>query len=246
MDNAARLAALAQATSRFGSELAQLAPETPVPSCPGWTVEDLALHLQDAYLWAVAALGTTQRPERPHTGHTDETTLVEGYNTAAKLLLERLRETPADAPAWTFFAGDRTTAFWIRRMLHETVMHLVDLGLAGQRIIGEGAEIDPEVADDGIEEFLEVLLGRFVLADPGILPLPLRLTTTDTGSRWTVQMAGGEYSVAPTADGDDAAVISGTAVQIYLALWDRLDRSVLHIDGEGPAARHFLASRIAP
>ena len=50
----------------FAAAVAEAPPETPVLSCPGWTVSDLAHHLTGVYVWArtVVTAGSTTRPVR--------------------------------------------------------------------------------------------------------------------------------------------------------------------------------------
>lgn len=51
----------------FAAAVADAPPETPVLSCPGWTVTDLALHLTGIYQWVrdVAGSGQTTAPANP-------------------------------------------------------------------------------------------------------------------------------------------------------------------------------------
>ena len=129
---------LALATTRVREAIPAAIPDgepaAPVPTCPGWDAVALVEHLGGAHLWAAGAVRTGQRPGGMPTRDEDVRTLQQWYADAARELLDTLAEVPADTPAWTFAAGDRTAGFWRRRQLHETLVHAVDLALAGPRV----------------------------------------------------------------------------------------------------------------
>ena len=50
----------------FAAAVAEAPPETPVLSCPGWTVDDLTLHLAGLYHWVHSFAGSgDDRASRP-------------------------------------------------------------------------------------------------------------------------------------------------------------------------------------
>ncbi len=61
------LAALRAEAPLFRTAVAAAAAETPVPTCPGWTVRDLAHHLGEVYQFVASHVGRGEvsRPERP-------------------------------------------------------------------------------------------------------------------------------------------------------------------------------------
>ena len=103
----------------------------PVPSCPGWTVADLAAHLgRDPPVGRALHPGAEPRRARHRrTGHRPGGT--------DHLVCRECRSPGPDPPGhrpepecWTFGPHPRTAAFWFRRQVHETAMHRWDLGAA--------------------------------------------------------------------------------------------------------------------
>jgi hypothetical protein len=61
----------------------------------------------------------------------------------AARLAATVQQAGPDARVWTW-ADDQTAGFWLRRMVHETVIHRADAALALRRAT--------EIASDGITE----------------------------------------------------------------------------------------------
>jgi uncharacterized protein (TIGR03083 family) len=135
-----------------------------VPSCPGWTVADVVRHVASVHRWAATAVqtGGSERPDfpSPPEGLSDDA-LIDWAEVQAAMLLAALNETDPDASAWTF-GPPRTARFWLRRQAHETSVHAWDAGNA----VGKPLSIAPDVAADGLAEFLDVMLGRMVKRVP--------------------------------------------------------------------------------
>ena len=83
--------------------------------------------------------------------------------------------------------------------------------------------IDPVLAADGIDELLIGLItrgkGRLHTAEP----YTVLIRTDDTGHAWTLRISDGPIVAAPGAIERPEVVFSGTAVQLYLSLWNRAD-----------------------
>ncbi len=123
--------------TRVGDEIARLAEvtadadlETPVPTCPGWSMARLVKHVGIVHRWATAVVATRA------TGAVSQRDLdvglpqdVAGYPAwlaaGAAPLLAALRDAGADAPVWSWGAG-AGGEWWARRMLHETAVHRAD------------------------------------------------------------------------------------------------------------------------
>ena len=231
-------ALLSAAAASFGDE----APAAPVPTCPGWTVEQLVAHVGGVHRWAAAAArGTTSPGRAPQWDR--GLPLVEWYVAGAGELLATLAAADPEAPAWTFSRAPGTTAFWRRRQLHEATIHGADILFAGEEDVTEVEEIiDSRLAVDGVDEVLTTFLQRGIDRgepdDPLHLvpaPRPIALRATDvelddggTGTAaWTVQVVDGTVRTQRLGDGDEAdvaATITAPAARLYLALWGRADR----------------------
>ena len=117
---------------------------------------------------------------------------------------------------------------WARRQCHETTIHAVDAMAAARGSVPAAAEtwIHAELAADGVDE---LLMGFVPRRRSGLeLPEPRTVVvrTTDTRQAWTLRAGDGRTtsSVGEPAEGAPADVeLSGTAAQVYLALWNRGD-----------------------
>jgi uncharacterized protein (TIGR03083 family) len=161
-----------------------------VPTCPGWTVADLASHIGGIHRWVTATVAS-QAPSRlpfpdvkPESSSPDA--LAAWLTAGAGPLLESLRAAGPVTPVWTWGPG-RTSGWWARRMVHETAVHRADAELA----VGVAAPvIDPVVAADGIDEFLFNLpSARRPYQHLASLPTgsSLHLHATDADGEWLVR-----------------------------------------------------------
>ena len=206
-----------------------------VPSCPEWTVEDLARHVGAVYLHKVECmrLGTHPQVWPPPGLDTED----------ARALLDRAfpaltAEFAARAPeshAFTWYEPDQTVGFWIRRMAQETVIHRVDAELGAGT---ERAPIPSDLAHDGIDEFLIAFVAYGAAAYPEeYAPLladsdgrAVRLSTPDTA--WLVRptVAGIEVAVG---DADTAAAtVHGDPADLLLWVWNRAGDDRVTITGD--------------
>jgi uncharacterized protein (TIGR03083 family) len=160
-----------------------------------------------------------------------------------RLLLDAVAGTGPDVPVWTF-TGPRPAAWWVRRRLHESVVHRADAAIA----LGVPYEVEPELAADGVSEWLDVLAARPVPEDGPALPdgATLHLHATDDGLG-----AAGEWLVRPEdgrvawehGHGKGAVAVRGSAADLLLALLRRIaaDDPRLQVLGDAGAWRTWLA-----
>ncbi|GAA1754919.1 hypothetical protein GCM10009834_10240 [Streptomonospora arabica] len=66
-----------------------------------------------------------------------------------------MEDAGADVPVWNFSGRRRQAGFWLRRMVHETSVHRADVAMT----VGEPYEVAPDVAADGISEWLDLVTG---------------------------------------------------------------------------------------
>lgn len=211
---------LADEVVAMAAALRAAGPERPVPSCPGWTVADLTAHVTAVHRWVLGALenaGTPPYDEKPAS--------PDDYADAAQAMVARLRELPADAPCWTFDRDDRTAAFWRRRQLQEVSVHRWDV---------DGHELDPQVAEAGVDEVVRFFVPRQL--HQGRLTLPPGTVVLDSGSRtWT--LGGGD---GPTA------TVTGSVQDLDLVLWGRGDAANLSVSGDEHLVKAVLAGGLTP
>ena len=211
-----------------------------VATCPGWTVLDLVLHLGAAHRWAVAVLDGRPQEQWPTEASVRAEGLAAGdvldwFDDGMVHLLQVLADAPADLQAF-FFLKDapRPREAWARRQCHETTIHAVDAMAArlGSAPTAAQTWIHPELAADGVDELLTGFVPcrtgrlRIVAEEP---PLTVLVRATDVDRAWTLRIS--DQPVVTTAGtGEDGptggipdALWEGTAVGLYLALWNRGD-----------------------
>jgi uncharacterized protein (TIGR03083 family) len=230
------LAHLERESARFLVTLQGAAPDTPVPTCPEWTADDLLWHLAEVqWFWGeIVRTGTDdpdsyEEPARPD----DRAGLEEFYRAASGALLAALAAAEPEDPAWTW-ASDRTVGFIRRRQAHEALVHRLDAELTA----GARTAMDPLLSCDGVDEVLRVMFGGVpdwatYTPDAGS---SLRIDVTDMPHTWLVSLgrmrgtspaSGTTYdkTVLEVADRDDgrevAATISGKAADLDCVLWNR-------------------------
>ena len=213
-----------------GGRLAELAvtagSEAPVPTCPDWNVQALLAHQAMIHRWATAVV----REDDPISvvPAVDLLTLADlpaYYLEGHAGLITALYEAPDDLEVMTFLPDSpRPREFWARRQAHETTVHMVDALAAalGRLPSDDETEIDSAFAADGIDE----LLRGFMTSRPCVIyegrDETLVVEASDVGRRWVVHI-GERLTVDPEAGTlrDDHLTISGTATNLYLALWNR-------------------------
>ena len=223
--------------------------ERPVPTCPGWTFRQLATHVGRGHRWAaqiVATRATTPIPTREVAGGKlppDPARHTSWLNDGAEQVIEAVTAAGRD-PVWTL-GGIGPASFWARRRAHEAAVHLADAQLAA----GEDVDLAPEVAADGVDEWLGLIAAgtgdtarardlrgdgqslHFHATDPGL---------SGTGE-WLVTRTPSGVTVARGHGKADVAV-RGPAVSLLLALTRRLPSSdpAIEILGEQALLTHWL------
>lgn len=241
MQPADHLAALEREGHAFAEVCADADLSLRIAACPRWWLSDLVWHLtwvHDLFRFVVRERATWpkayERPPRP-----DRPLLLPAYRVSFAGLMEELRQADPDTEVWTF-TDDHSVRFVIRRMAHETAVHRWDAEVA----VGCETSIDPDLASDGIDEFLT----HFVqVADDDAAPIAgsVHLHCTDVPGEWTLYAATDDAG-APTfrlvrehAKGDCA--LRGTASDLLLVLWRRLPVERIDVVGDAEVAARFLA-----
>jgi len=251
------IACLAGESARFGEVIRAVAPAAPVPSCPGWTADDLLWHLGGVqWSWGVVVRdhltgpqAGSLMPERP----ADRAGLQAFYQRASRDLGQILAAAAPDAPTWTW-SDDQSVGFVRRRQAHEALIHRIDAELAA----GSRTPVDPLLAADGVDEGLRVMYGgvpewgRFTPDDAKTL----RIEATDTGDSWLVTLGrftgtdpdGTSYDEPDihAADSDPgsetAALICGAAAHLDCWLWHRPPLGQIDCSGDKEVLSGFEAA----
>lgn len=254
MDTAEYLSALHREAAAFvaAASLATAAPAPAVPSCPGWSMTDLVLHLGAVYRHAVRIVANRQREEVPlsrddlgwlRLGQHYIAWLVQGAapsdvplptevlawcEQSAAELEAVLRAADPDEPIWTW-AQDRRVAHYPRMMAIETAIHRWDAQLAQD----DPAPIEATLAVDGIDQTFDVMLpARRQWREPRpSAGESYHFHRSDGPGEWVVRFEpAGVVITREHAKGDVAA--RGTASDLFLFLWHRIPAARLDVFGD--------------
>lgn len=228
---------------RFATTMSLVPGDVSIAACPGWTLSDVALHLGTIHRWAnelVRSRSTTRIPRATPT--LDEVAVSpEWLRQGGQQLVKTLREADPDDEMWAW-GFDQHVRFWSRRQLHETLVHRMDLEIAGR--IEPTAE--PAVASDAVDEFLlnlqKVTNGS---KRPSLCGTGERLIfrATDTNAVWTVTLREGGFDLARESDDSDT-LVEGPALELLLAVLRRrsVDAGRLDVSGDRELTDFWLAN----
>lgn len=194
-----------------------------VPTCPDWTLVELATHLgQFCGLWSHVICEGTGRDKTPYTEPSPEQRdagwFAAWFEQQAGELFELLRATSPDAEVWTWDPSNETAAFVARRAAHELAVHRFDV----QSARSSPEPIDGPTAVDGIEEIFAMIAawragGRDVGSGSGET---IHLHAREPDAEWTVTLSEGGTVVERRHAKADLA-LRGTASDLELALYQR-------------------------
>lgn len=208
-----------------------------VPSCPGWTVEQLVNHLGRVHRW-VTAMVRSRSAERldfpPRPERVDAEWLAEGVAE----LTAALEEAGPDAPMFTFPNGGGTSRFWFRRQAEETAVHRWDAEHAADP--ASAGPIDTEVALAGVDELLDVLwAGRPIELDG-----TLHLHATDSPhGEWVIRLDDDRTLLVGHGHEKGDAAVRATASDLLLWLWGRpIPGDRLEVFGDGAVLGQWRAA----
>ncbi len=253
------VAATAAESERFATAAADVAAladsaTATVPSCPDWSVDDLVWHLTEVqHFWASIVGGRLDDPSDAG-GQTRPAgpDLVATFLATSARLIEALEGADPAAPCWTWYEPDQRVGWVQRRQANEALIHRVDAELALAAVGGpDVGPIDPELAADGIDEFLLVMLGADPLpagAQFTAEPDRIGLVAADAPNQptWSVQI-GRLTGVDPDGTAVDegaitvsefdpatphAAIVRGPAAELDRWLWRRGRLETAAIEGD--------------
>ena len=121
-------------------------------------------------------------------------------------------------------------------MAQEVAVHRVD----AERAAGRDHRIEPELASDGIDEFLEFFLSDIAKGAPA-LDGSVHVHCTDVDGEWLVTTdADGAYVVTREHAKGDAAV-RGPANDLLMVLWRRDPLDTVEVIGDRSVAERLVA-----
>ncbi len=207
---------------RFAVLVESSSPSLPVPSCPGWTVDDLTLHLGTVHRWAEHLVHVRASTRIPSSEMARDEGPVNGewIRRGGSALMRTLRAAHPAASMWAW-GSDQHVRFWSRRQLHETLVHRFDLELSQ----GERPSAPACLAADTIDEFLDNLAAAEYFS-PSVARLrgsgeSILFRATDTANVWRVGLHPDRFDVR-IGESPATASLSGPAVTLSLVLYRRL------------------------
>jgi uncharacterized protein (TIGR03083 family) len=198
------------------------APRAPVPSCPEWDMTGLVGHTSAVHHWVANIVRTAaqERPDRRFIKEipTDPEDVLAWYDEGLGDLVEVLAQADPSELVWNWFDDKPAeTRFWHRRMAQETVVHRWD----AQSAAGDPQSIDPALAVDGIDEWLNILAHDTPGERGDPLSGSLHLHATDLEGEWLVELTADHVEYREGHAKADAA-IRGSASDLYLWTLNRL------------------------
>ncbi|MEY9928981.1 uncharacterized protein (TIGR03083 family) [Catenulispora sp. GP43] len=208
-----------------------------VPTCPDWTLRDLAQHLGDGRRRQAAIVTAGPGAEPPAktdpkgapTAPRDREALDAWLAEATELMLDALRQAGPDRGCWTWWGqsqAPQTSGAIARHQIQEIAVHTYDAQLTQ----GAAQPLPTDVAVEGVDEFLVTVAATSV-------PWPFKPATIDLhaaeGGSWRLTLnADGVRADGLAADAEPGdMVVRGTANELVLYLNDRTPLDSLEITG---------------
>jgi uncharacterized protein (TIGR03083 family) len=241
-------------TALLRSHLAGADLAATVPTCPDWTLRQLAVHVGRAHRWSEHIVRTRAAKNVPikevagiEGPEDDDPAALDAWLAkGAEMTAATLRTAGPDTAAWSW-AWEHTAGFWARRMTLETVIHRADAAIAADVTY----EVEPEVAADAIDEWLQIVrFAQETMPDDVAKELrgagrSIHLHATDTGvgtdtdteagldAEWLIEF--GDEGVDWRRGHEKATVaLRGPLTEVMLAFYRRLppDGGKLEVLGE--------------
>lgn len=244
-----RLEVIERESDRFAEVLASTDPAAPVPTCPGWTADDLLWHLTEVHLfWAqilrdgVMSDEEVERIEESKPTRPADTAGLLGLREHATLqLLSQLTELGDDESRWSWWPPEQTVGFTRRMQTYEATMHRVDAELTAGV---ERSRIAPEVAAGAVDHCVDVMWGWEPDNATDERTGVIEFVASDTGDRWLVDIgrfhgtgaqSGKEFDLPRARRAEEGSTVTGTVTgsveDLALWAWGRADVDSVPIEG---------------
>ncbi len=224
----------------FYTTVVTVDPSLGVPCCSDWTVSDLVWHLGEVHwFWATDVEERAsdpqqverRKPARPK-AYTD---VIAWGRSQLDHLTQALESTPDDVAVWTWALGepDHTVGFVRRHQAQEVGVHRWDIQSAASNAIPDA--IDAEIASDSIDEFLAITV-PFAVNESKPMSGSVHIHCTDVPGEWFIERDGRVDRAHAVAD----VALRGTASDLLLALYNRIDIDALEVTGRASIAQHLV------
>ncbi|MFC4857028.1 maleylpyruvate isomerase family mycothiol-dependent enzyme [Actinophytocola glycyrrhizae] len=250
MDTSAHLESFAVQTKTFADWVHDKDPETPVPTCPRWTLADLVSHVGGTQRMVATLVG--QRLTDPSaafaatdTGPADPARWRAWLTETETAATEAFDSVTDDTPVWDPSGADSGVPFWARRLFGEITVHRADAAVA----VGARYDVAPEHAVTAIDDWLETLTSpgyaqarpEFVDAIPDT-GQSLHFHATDTADGWLVRRKP-DLVVLERTHAEADATARGPAAELLQVLTRRRpldDARTLQLLGDRELFDHWI------
>jgi uncharacterized protein (TIGR03083 family) len=225
MEYEAHVAAVERETADIVTALRAGPLDVRVPTCPEWTLGDLANHLvgfTEFWIHSLQGKGSPRHLRgdasleafgREVAGEPTDDELIGRYEALAGEMLGLLRSLDHRAEVWTWAPDDQSVGFVGRRAAHELAVHRFD----AQSARGAPLPVDAPLAADGIEEIF-VMSAVYGRATEGANET-LHLHGAE-GDEWLITIGPERLSVTREHAKGDLA-LRGAVSDLELVLYDR-------------------------
>jgi len=220
--------------------------DTSVPSCPEWTLHDLLVHTGIVHRHKTEVVrGGWLDDSPPEADGPEGRDVLEWFEEGVEEMLAVFGSADLTQPSWTWCGHDHSSAWWVRRMAHETAIHRADAELT----VGRPPTLDAELALDGVDEILDEMMiggpswGNVTEGDRTVVLMA-------GGRRWSLRTAtfvgtspntGTEYALETLvhdATTTAHATITTAPGELDLWLWGRGDLPAGAVVGDTALAGH--------
>ena len=218
-----------------------------VPTCPEWSLRDLARHLGEGrFAWAATVTAgpdatAKSGPEGAAPVPQEREALLAWLAASTRALVEALQAAGPDRGCWTWWGDSqspRTCRAVARHQLQEIAVHTYDAQLT---VDGPQQLLPEEVALDGVEDFLFTICATTSAwpHDPAVVDY-----RTTEGRAWRVRLSADgarvtrlpEPATLPDSTGADPDAVEfstrSPASELVLAFYGRLPLESLEIEGD--------------
>jgi uncharacterized protein (TIGR03083 family) len=209
------------AAGRLGLDVA-------VPTCGDWTMTDLLRHVGRVYLRAGTLVGersTTEQDYPPEPAADADP--IDYICDALDELVAALASCDPETPVWNWAEQPPAAASRARRMAHESTIHRYD----AQRAHALAQPIDADLAHDGMDELVDVIVPRVIRRDQPELPDATVLFVATDDGEWPLRFSAGSVERLELAKDPDVTA-TGTASALLLAAYGRVPWSAQKVDGD--------------
>jgi uncharacterized protein (TIGR03083 family) len=220
--------------TRFAQVLSTTPSDAPIDTCPGWNTIDLTEHLGLIHRWAdeLVKRRSPERIARAASVENRDDVRPAWFEAGGRALVATLLEADPNDPMWAW-GRDQHVRFWSRRQLHETLVHRMDLELAGNHV----PECEPMIAFDAVDEYLSNM-ESVAMRSSEFSALRgkgegLRFRARDSSVMWTVVFDEEGFCVSTDDERVDAELV-GSPVDLLLTMLGRqkLDQGAVDVTGD--------------